>query len=162
MAKRPAEPADPRIPPAGRTTAAAALPPGARLLGLAGLIPFVASALALALVDEAARAAFARALVGYAAVIVSFLGGIHWGLGFARAGAPTMLFLWGVVPSLVAWAALLLAPGAGLALLAVMLVLCYAVDHAAYPRLGVAHWLPLRRWLSTIAALSCAVGAWFG
>ncbi|MBI3155989.1 MAG: DUF3429 domain-containing protein [Burkholderiales bacterium] len=137
------------------------LPPGARLLGLAGLIPFIAGALALALLDDAARVPAARVLAGYAAVIVSFLGGVHWGLGFARPRAPTTIFLWGVVPSLIAWVALLLPPAAGLVLLATMLVLCYGVDRAVYPRLGVAHWLPLRRTLSVVAVLSCAAGAWF-
>lgn len=148
-------------PPDVRPSSSPPLPPGARLLGLAGLIPFVAGALALALLDDPARGAAARVLAGYAAVIVSFLGGIHWGLGFARTGAPTTMFLWGIVPSLIAWVALLLPPAAGLVLMATMLVLCYGVDRAVYPRLGVAHWLPLRRTLSVVAVLSCAAGAWF-
>lgn len=147
--------------PGARPSTSPPLPPGARLLGLAGLVPFVAGALVLALLDDAARGAAARVLAGYAAVIVSFLGGIHWGLGFARTRPPPTIFLWGVVPSLIAWVALLLPPSAGLVLLATMLVLCYGVDRAAYPRLGVAHWLPLRRTLSIVAALSCAAGAWF-
>jgi hypothetical protein len=136
-------------------------PPGwARALGAAGLIPFVAGALAVALADEAARAPAAQALAAYAAVIVSFLGGIHWGLAFARLAPPPAMFAWGVLPSLVGWAALLLPPAAGLALLAAMIAVCYAVDHRVYPRLQVGHWLPLRRALSAVAALSCAVGAW--
>ncbi len=69
------------------------------------------------------------------------------------------MFVWGVLPSLVAWAALLLPARSALMLLAAMLVACYVVDQRVYPRLGVAHWLPLRRWLSAVAALACATGA---
>ena len=41
----------------------------------------------------------------YAALIVSFLGGIHWGLAFRHTEPPLALLAWGVVPSLVAWVA---------------------------------------------------------
>lgn len=137
--------------------AVAALPSAARLLGYAGLIPFVGGALALWFADPALQAAAVAALAGYGAVIVSFLGGIHWGLGFARGDAAR--FAWGVVPSLVAWAALLLPPAAGQAVLAAMLVVCYAVDRTVYPRHGLAPWLPLRGQLSAVAAACCAAGA---
>ncbi len=135
-------------------------PPGAaRALGVAGLIPFIGGALAMALADDGARAQAALALAAYGAVIVSFLGGIHWGLAFARLQPPVAMFAWGVLPSLVGWAALLLPPATGLALLAAMIAVCYVVDHRVYPRLQVGHWLPLRRLLSAVAALSCAAGA---
>jgi hypothetical protein len=134
----------------------------ANALGLGGLLPFVAGAVWLLVgpADPAAPSLAARVLVAYAATIVAFLGGIHWGLAFTHPGGPPPARLsWGVVPSLVAWPALLLPSATGLALLAGMLVLCYAVDHRAYPQLGLAAWLPLRRRLSVVAALSCAAGA---
>ena len=74
--------------------------PIALWLGYAGLIPFVAGAALAWLIQPEWRPFTAAALSAYAAVIVSFLGGIHWGIGF-RDGTPR-LFLWGVVPSLVA------------------------------------------------------------
>ena len=52
------------------------------------------------LLQPESRPVAATALSAYAAVIVSFLGGIHWGIGFPD-GMPR-LFLWGVLPSLVA------------------------------------------------------------
>lgn len=135
----------------------------ARALGAAGLIPFVAGAAWVALAPAGQATWAAQVLAAYAATIVSFLGGIHWGLAFAApGGAPPGRLAWGVVPSLLAWPALLLPPAAGLALLAVTLALCYGVDHRAYPRLGLAEWLPLRRALSAVATLSCAVGAALG
>jgi len=47
-------------------------------LGYAGLIPFVAGAALLYLVTEDVVPLVAIALTAYAAVIASFLGGIHW------------------------------------------------------------------------------------
>jgi hypothetical protein len=74
--------------------------PLALWLGYAGLIPFVAGAALAWQLPHESRPFAAVALSAYAAVIVSFLGGIHWGIGF-RDGRP-WLFVWGVVPSLVA------------------------------------------------------------
>ena len=133
--------------------------PTARLLGLAGLIPFVAGAAALWVVGADLELRATRVLNGYAATIVSFLGGIHWGLAARRGGPADPLLWWGVTPSLVAWAALLLPGGAGLVLQAAALVACYAVDARVYPREGLSGWLPLRRLLTLVATLSCAAGA---
>src|SRR3990167_1974488 len=54
----------------------------ARTLGHAGLIPFVLLAALLWLVDAALQAWVAIALTAYAALIASFLGGVHWGIGW--------------------------------------------------------------------------------
>ena len=100
------------------------------------------------------------ALGGYAAAIVSFLGGVHWGIGFMKGdAAPRFHFIWGVVPSLLAWLALMMpAPGA-LPLLGLVIVVCYLVDRRTYPAAGLANWLPLRLRLTVVAALSCVLGA---
>jgi len=92
-------------------------------LGYGGLIPFVAGAALTGLLAPETQPLAATALSAYAAVFVSFLGGIHWGIGF-RDGTPR-LFLWGVVPSLAAAAAaaLLLPPRHGLLMHSVMLLL---------------------------------------
>ena len=131
--------------------------PIALWLGYAGLIPFVAAAALSWLLQPESRPFAAAALSAYAAVIVSFLGGIHWGIGF-RDGMPR-LFLWGVVPSLVAAAALLLPPRHGLLIHGAMLLLCYAVDRRVYPAHGLREWLPLRWRLSLVAATSCFAAA---
>ena len=64
------------------------LPPFAVVLGVAGLIPFVACAIgALALRgDDAERVTLA--LIGYGAVILAFLGGVHWGFALPTPDAP--------------------------------------------------------------------------
>ena len=49
------------------------------------------------------------ASLDYAAVILAFMGAIHWGLAMRdRSGAGAGPYLWGVTPSLLAWLALLL------------------------------------------------------
>lgn len=131
--------------------------PIALWLGYGGLIPFAALAALAWLLEPEWRPFTTAALSAYAAVIVSFLGGIHWGIGF-RDGTPR-LFLWGVLPSLVAAAALLLPPRHGLLMHGVMLLLCYAVDRSVYPAHGLQAWLGLRWRLSLVAATSCFVAA---
>ena len=91
-------------------------------LGYAGLVPFMLGALLLWLVRPDAHPYVAAALSAYAAVIVSFLGGIHWGLGFRAQPADPSRFIWGVVPSLVAWVAVVMPPYAGLVVHGVMLI----------------------------------------
>jgi hypothetical protein len=135
-------------------------PRAALVLGYGGLLPFIGGAAWLIAGPPDTQDLAARVLTAYGATIVAFLGGIHWGLAFARPGQATTARLgWGVVPSLVAWPALLLAPAGGLVLLATMLLLCYAVDHRSYPALGLQAWLPLRRMLTAVATLSCGAAA---
>ncbi len=97
------------------------LPALALLLGLAGLLPFAACGV-LALRPGDGRGAMA--LAAYAAVILAFLGGVHWGFALLEStgrGERARLGL-GVVPSLVGWIGLLMVIAfgidAGLALLA--------------------------------------------
>jgi hypothetical protein len=143
-----------------------------RTLGHAGLIPFVILALLLWVIQAELQAWVAMALAGYAALIVSFLGGIHWGIGWlaghhARLGGGATRphhafrhhFLWGIVPPLLAWPGMLMPPFAGLAWLGFLLVICYLADRTLYARAGLQAWLTLRFRLSSVAALSCFIGA---
>lgn len=90
------------------------------MLGLAGLLPFWALAIGLVFAPVAGwtAAQLAFALSTYGAVIVSFLGGIRWGLATAaERGAAAAQYGLAVVPSLLAWAALALPPVPSLAAL---------------------------------------------
>ena len=139
----------------------------ARYLGYAGLIPFVLLALlAWLLPGEQVQSFVSMALAGYAALIVSFLGGIHWGIAWVSARSPTsppallrQHLLWGVAASLLAWPGLVMPPFAGLIWLGLVLILCYMVDRILYPRIGLQIWLGLRLWLSVVASLSCFMAA---
>lgn len=131
-------------------------------LGYAGLIPLVGLALLIWLVARDLQAWVALALASYAALITSFLGGIHWGIGWsqlARATDAKVHFVWGVVPSLMAWPGLVMPPYAGLAWLGLVLIVCYLVDRRLYAQAGLGAWLTLRFRLSAVAALSCFIGA---
>ena len=128
-------------------------------LGYAGLLPFLAGAVLVWLVRPEVHPYVALALSGYAAVILSFLGGIHWGLAMRESAPPLPWLAWGVVPSLVAWLAMLMPASAGLVVFGVALLGCYAVDRRLYPKQGVAQWLTLRFRLSAVAAACCFVGA---
>ncbi len=128
-------------------------------LGYAGLLPFVVGAALLWIVRPDAHPYVAVGLSAYAGAIVSFLGGIHWGLGMRAQPADPSRFGWGVVPSLVAWVAMVMPAYAGLVLLGAMLVVCYLVDRRVYPLHAAGGWLRLRWHLTLVASLSCFVGA---
>lgn len=136
------------------------IPPLARPLGLAGLIPFAG----LALLSLAGIAWAPAALAAYGATILAFLGAVHWGFalralpGEDHAGRARLVL--GVVPSLIAWVALLLPTGAGLWVLALGVLGTAAVETVAAQRgLVPGDYLRLRWWLSAGAAASLIVAA---
>lgn len=138
------------------------IPTPALVLGLGGLIPFFSAALMLWWPSISEHSDIAtRALGAYGAVILSFLGGVRWGdLLFdqerMRQWMPLTL---SVLPSLIAWPALLLSPVLMLALLAAGFVLQYGLDVAAGKRGELPTWfLKLRLVLTSGAVLSLMAG----
>ncbi|WAC74936.1 DUF3429 domain-containing protein [Roseateles sp. SL47] len=139
-------------------TVVPANPIGLRL-GYAGLFPFLLGAVLAWLVRDDAHFYTILGLTNYAAVVVSFLGAIHWGLAFRQAVPSPSPYVWGVVPSLMAWVASMMPPNAGLVVHGVMLIVCYVVDRRLYPALGASAWLTMRFRLSAMAALCCFLAA---
>lgn len=125
-------------------------------LGYAGLIPFLVFAVFSAW-TEPDNAGYLKALIAYGATILAFLGGVHWGHVLRNDSTDRVAarLLIAVIPQLIAWIALLLAPLAGILLLGVALVLMLAVDLDAVRR-GIfpAWYRPLRWVLTTVATLS--------
>jgi hypothetical protein len=124
-----------------------AAPQAALWPGLAGLLPFVAGAVARWLLPVAASDWAAFALVAYGAVILTFVGAIHWGLALglvhardtdAESASIVFGYAWSVVPALVGWVALLLPVTLGLALLAIGFLVQLFID----ARLAAVHRLP--------------------
>lgn len=142
-------------------TAPARLPlnPVALRLGYAGLAPFIVGALLVWVVRADAHFYVTDGLSRYAAVIASFLGAIHWGLGFRQTVPSPAPFIWGVVPALIAWVACIMPPYAGLVVHGFLFIACYLVDRRTYPALGAAAWLTLRFRLSAVAAFCCFLAA---
>jgi hypothetical protein len=135
------------------------LPRAARLLGLAGLIPTLAMLAALLALPDW-RDGVAKAGLAYGAVIASFVGGAWWGLAArAETVAPRLLAL-SVLPSLMAWPALLVPPATGLLVLAVIFASLLPTDRRLVAE-GVAPswWLALRRPLSWGMAVLHLAGA---
>jgi len=141
-------------------------PPMAWRLGYAGLIPFALGAVLVWLVAGEAHPYVAAALSAYGAVIVSFLGGIHWGHVMRQSAQATQspasadsTLVWGVMPSLVAWLGVLMRPYAGLFVLGLAIIGCYLVDRRRYTALGLQAWMTLRFRLTAVASLCCFLGA---
>ncbi|WP_198377391.1 DUF3429 domain-containing protein [Neoroseomonas rubea] len=126
------------------------VPRAALWLGMSGLLPTLAM-LAAMLAWPEAREIAARGGIAYGAVIASFVGGAWWGLAASRA-APEDLrrrLVISVVPSLVAWPAVLAPPVAGLGLLALLFAVLLPTDRRFLAEgLAPAWWLGLRRPLS--------------
>ena len=92
-------------------------------LGLAGVLPFLIGAIWAWILGGGDMADWLlRAVVAYGAVILSFLGGLHWGLALRDQDAGSSHYIISVVPSLLAWLALLLPLGPALTLLTI----CFA------------------------------------
>lgn len=134
----------------------------AHRLGYAGLLPLVFGALLIWLIGDRSldqHAFVSQALSAYAALVIAFLGGIHWGLSFARGLPGRQSLVWGVVVVSLGWLGVLMASYAGLALHGGVLIACYVVDRRLYPQLGAADWLTLRFRLTVVGALSCFLAA---
>ena len=168
----PAKPRRPASPPPSPPAAAQATATDTLIhnLGMAGLIPFVGLMLLMWVVNAEALPYVALSMVCYAALIASFLGGIHWGVVWVRqSGAPGMSPLtheaanrhlwWGIAPSLLAWPGMLMPEYAALPWLGTLLLGCYMVDRNLLAASGLGHWLTLRFRLSGVAALCCFIAA---
>jgi len=112
------------------------------------------------------RMLVAHALVAYGATILSFLGGVHWGLAIGAHSSgrqdgklPARLIL-SVLPSLAGWGALLVSQSAGLFILALAIAVMLWVDIRA-TRMGEAPlWYPkLRIPLTCVVVATLMVGA---
>lgn len=141
------------------------LPTYAILLGLAGLIPFVACSFgALALQGEWAERSL-LSLLAYGATILAFLGGVHWGLALLDSSADERVqqlrFGLGVVPSLLGWSALLLAFvgwfQTGLLLLTAGFIATTAAEAQAARRSLMPTSYMRLRWVLSAGVLACLV-----
>lgn len=143
------------------------VPTTARILGTLGLAP--QAALGLLVVAGDPRFVFAAQSLAfaYAALILSFLGGLWWGLASAMPRpAPAWLWLAAVTPSLVAllsflpWAFAGTWPAPSLLLLGLAIVATLGVDRHLWRR-GIAPpwWMRLRYPLSLgLGAMTAGIG----
>jgi hypothetical protein len=83
------------------------LPVLAIILTALGILPFLLAGIGSLGLDPAPSLAAAYVLIIWGAVVLSFIGGVHWGLTLATPNDPVERprLLFGVVPPLMGWAA---------------------------------------------------------
>ena len=109
------------------------IPRSVSLLGWAGVLPFAGLSTILLLDWPGSKGTFEPMLIAYGAIILSFMGGIHWGIAMARAaGKDIPIQSWhlvlSVLPALIGWTATFFDTVYALAVLAVGFVALLIVD----------------------------------
>lgn len=128
-----------------------------RLIALAGAVPFVLLAAWLYGIapDHAWRPATIALLSGYGAVVLSFLGGIRWGIALtSRAAGRQRDVALSALPPLLGWAALLMGPPLVFGMLAVAFAAQGAWDSLTLPG-AVPDWFGRLRIRLTILVVPC-------
>jgi len=138
------------------------LPLHVALLGYGGLLPFVFLALAVWLLDDSGANWFAW-LLAYGAVIVSFVGALHWGFAMTLSELSEreryQRFVCSVLPALLGFLALLVQGWLGALILIFAFVWAYWQDLSLVTKAALPAWyLPMRLHLSLIASLSLLAG----
>lgn len=139
------------------------VPPAAGWLGGLGVVPFIAFA-ALAVLAPSPWAALAVQALGlYGAVILSFLGGIQWGLAIGGpqvSGGTDVSFprlTVSIMPALMGWCALMLPWAYGFILLVCAFALVLVVDLRATRENRAPAWYPRLRWPLTLTAIAALI-----
>jgi hypothetical protein len=117
------------------------LPILAVILSIAGIVPFVLCGLGAVATNAVTSQLAALVLIGYGAVVLSFLGGVHWGftLAIEHDRAERLRLGLGVLPGLMGWAALAVAvyslqAALGLALLIAAFILAVVAEWQGHGR----------------------------
>jgi len=109
-------------------------------------------------------AVFAIALVNYGAVILSFVGALHWGFAMTvqdmSAKQRSDRFIWSVIPALIAWIATLLPMPLGCLLLVIGFVVHLRQDRQLLQVMRLPAWyLPMRLRLTLVASFCLLLAA---
>jgi hypothetical protein len=127
----------------------------AKLIGFGGLIPFVGCAILMYAGNTGASiiALFASAV--YGAVILSFVGAVHWGLTM-REDRSSYWYVWSITPAIMGWLAIVfLDIKISLLALTVAFTLAWSVDRqASFQGLIPAWYMQMRHILTAGAAIS--------
>lgn len=139
-----------------------ALPRIVAWLGYGGLLPFLVLTPA-SLLDHHHGAVWSDALYAYGAIILSFVGALHWGLAMSLPELSerqrSVWFTWSVVPALIAWPAVLLSPPLAALLLVFSFIAHYLQDRRLARQATLPGWyLPLRLRLSSVAVVCLVAG----
>ncbi len=138
------------------------LPRTVAWLGYGGLTPFIAL-LPASLLDPHHGMVWRDALYGYGAIILSFVGALHWGMAMSLPDLSerqrSLCFAWSVVPALIAWPAFLFSPAIAAPWLALGFLAHYLQDRRLARQTALPGWyLPLRLRLTSVAVLCLMAG----
>ncbi|MGH8208803.1 MAG: DUF3429 domain-containing protein [Steroidobacteraceae bacterium] len=131
----------------------------AEIISYAGIVPFVLCLLGIAVLpDYGARELAQRIAISYGAVVLAFVGAVHWGLALAdRMPWRPMRVAGAVLPSLIAVTATVLGGQRGLALLVVGFGVFWLYEHRSVGAELPAAYMSLRRNLSLVVCTLLAV-----
>lgn len=141
------------------------MPRSVLLLGWGGVLPFAGLAIAVPFGLPSPIPQAETMLIGYGAVILSFVGGVHWGLamqseaGSGNGGAAWQYVL-SVIPALVGWTALALETFHALFELAAAFLALLIIDMAWVSGRKAPAWYGSLRLQLTSAVLLCLGLAW--
>ena len=122
-------------------------------LGYLGLIPFVFGAVTALLSQELVSLAF-QAFILYSLAILSFMGGVHWGLALITGTRQSTRLLLSVVPVVAAWICLIALPAPlTLAVLGGGFIAQWFIDRPILAELPIPSWyLEMRPRLAYVVA----------
>ncbi|PVV14034.1 MAG: hypothetical protein B6D77_03700 [gamma proteobacterium symbiont of Ctena orbiculata] len=126
----------------------------AHWLSYLGLIPFVIGMLLMILLHDTRLVA--EAIHDYAAIILTFVGAIHWGRALNNGDTAQMSF--SVIPSLIAWCSLFLDPREGLPVTAAAFVMLLVFERNLYLEID---WFKRLRTRITILVCTLLSVSWF-
>jgi hypothetical protein len=131
----------------------------AEIVSYAGVAPLVLCLLGVGLLpDFATRELAQRIAIAYGAVVLTFVGAVHWGLALAgRIAWRPMRVSGSILPALIGAAAVVLGGQHGLALLVVGFGVFWLYEHRNVGSELPAAYLSLRRNLSLVGCLLLAV-----
>jgi Protein of unknown function (DUF3429) len=131
----------------------------AEIVSYAGVVPFVLCLLCIALLPAyGARELAQRIAISYGAVVLGFIGAVHWGLALAgRMTWRPMRIGGAVLPALIGVTATVLGGQRGLALLVVGFGVFWLYEHRSVGDELPAAYLSLRRNLSLVVCTLLAV-----
>lgn len=134
------------------------------VLGYLGLIPFIAATVLL-IFDQHHSATWQHLLLTYGAIILSFVGALHWSFAMLLPGLSVnqqrVSFIWSVVPSLAAWISLFISPFQGFILLTVFFGIALLRDKQLSNYADLPNWyIPLRINLTVVAMICLLIAAY--
>lgn len=126
------------------------------VLGWAGVAPFAALSGTIAFGGGEQLTPWAVSkLVPYAAIILTFMGGVHWGLIMNRETPDNRMYVVGIAPSLVAVAAIFVEGVLGLILLAAGFLALVIYDVRIVGQKYAPQWYATLRMQLTAAVVTC-------